>query len=38
LEEEEFEVIVEKMKKQWDKFLAEDLPAILKAVKGESWT
>ena len=37
LEEEEFQVLVEKIKKQWDRFLSEDFPSILEAMKGQSW-
>lgn len=37
LQEGEFEALAEKINKQWGKFIAEDLPAILDLVKRETW-
>jgi hypothetical protein len=37
LQDNEYEMIVEKIAKHWQKFLEDDLPAIKDAVKGEKW-
>jgi len=37
LQDNEYEVIVEKIGKQWQKFLEDDLSAIRDAIKGEKW-
>jgi len=37
LQENEYELIIEKIGKQWQKFLEDDLPAIRDVLKGEKW-
>lgn len=37
LQEADFETIIEKIGKQWQKFLEDDLQAIKDAIKGEEW-
>jgi len=37
LQDNEYEMIVEKITKHWQKFLEDDLPAIRDVVKGEKW-
>jgi len=37
LQDNEYEVITEKIRKQWQKFLDEDLPAIREIIKSEEW-
>jgi len=37
LQDNEYEVIVEKIEKQWQKFIEDDLPVIRDILKGEEW-